>query len=54
MQRYQAGLQADVTKPQDTVGIIAVDAQGQSGAVVSTSGMAFKHSGRVGDSPLPG
>lgn len=54
-QQFLAGREQDVpTKPHDTVGIAAVDSNGDCGAVVSTSGMSFKHSGRVGDSPLPG
>lgn len=38
----------------DTLGLIAVDRAGDIVAGVSTSGMMFKHAGRVGDSPLPG
>ena len=38
----------------DTIGILAMDAQGQLGGACTTSGMAFKMRGRVGDSPLAG
>lgn len=38
----------------DTIGILAVDAQGRLGGACTTSGMAFKMRGRVGDSPLAG
>jgi len=38
----------------DTVGILVLDSNMQVAAGVSSSGMAFKHPGRVGDSPLPG
>lgn len=38
----------------DTIGMIGIDAQGRLGGGCSTSGMAFKMHGRVGDSPLIG
>ncbi|CAH3024666.1 unnamed protein product [Porites evermanni] len=38
----------------DTIGILVLDSKMQLTAGVSTSGKAFKHPGRVGDSPLPG
>lgn len=38
----------------DTVGILARDAQGGLAVACSTSGLAMKWSGRVGDSPLIG
>ena len=38
----------------DTVSILALDARGQLAGVCSTSGMAFKVPGRVGDSPIIG
>ena len=38
----------------DTVGIIALDQSGQLAGACSTSGMAFKVPGRVGDSPIIG
>lgn len=38
----------------DTVGVLALDQTGQLAAACSTSGMAFKLPGRVGDSPIIG
>ncbi|MEB2836824.1 MAG: isoaspartyl peptidase/L-asparaginase [Desulfurococcales archaeon] len=40
--------------PGDTVGAVAVDAQGRLAAAVSTGGTTFKLPGRIGDSPVPG
>eukprot|EP00048_Salpingoeca_helianthica_P008760 m.125911 g.125911 ORF g.125911 m.125911 type:complete len:323 (-) comp14682_c0_seq1:67-1035(-) len=40
-------------KKHDTIGVVGWQG-GQVAAVTSTSGMAFKHAGRVGDTPLPG
>jgi beta-aspartyl-peptidase (threonine type) len=42
------------SEPQDTVGAVAMDAQGQLAAATSTGGTAYKLPGRVGDSPLVG
>jgi beta-aspartyl-peptidase (threonine type) len=44
---------ADDTK-HGTVGAVAVDAQGRVAAGASTGGLAAKHPGRVGDTPLAG
>ncbi len=38
----------------DTVGMVAIDAKGDITAGCSTSGLSFKISGRVGDSPIIG
>jgi N4-(beta-N-acetylglucosaminyl)-L-asparaginase len=38
----------------DTIGMIAIDAQGNVSGSCTTSGMAFKMRGRVGDSPIIG
>lgn len=38
----------------DTIGIIAIDEKGNLGGACTTSGMAFKMHGRVGDSPIIG
>ncbi len=38
----------------DTIGILALDAQGNISGACTTSGMAFKLHGRVGDSPIIG
>ena len=54
--RLDAALAAGVKKPvgHDTVGCLALDGDGLMVAGVSTSGLGFKHRGRVGDSPLVG
>lgn len=46
--------QASVRLGHDTVGIVALDQSGDMAVATSTSGIAFKHPGRVGDSPLVG
>jgi N4-(beta-N-acetylglucosaminyl)-L-asparaginase len=38
----------------DTIGMIALDAQGRLSGACTTSGMAFKMHGRLGDSPIIG
>ena len=38
----------------DTVGAVALDAQGHLAAATSTGGIAAKLPGRIGDSPVPG
>jgi N4-(beta-N-acetylglucosaminyl)-L-asparaginase len=38
----------------DTIGILAIDAAGDIAGACSTSGVAFKYHGRVGDSPIIG
>lgn len=38
----------------DTIGMVAIDAQGRVSGACTTSGMAFKLHGRVGDSPIIG
>lgn len=38
----------------DTIGMIAMDAQGRISGACTTSGMAFKMHGRLGDSPIIG
>jgi isoaspartyl peptidase/L-asparaginase-like protein (Ntn-hydrolase superfamily) len=40
--------------PHDTVGVLALDAHGVLAGACSTSGLAFKLPGRVGDSPIIG
>ena len=38
----------------DTIGMVAIDKDGNVSASCTTSGMAWKMHGRVGDSPIPG
>ncbi len=45
---------SDGTPNHDTMGTIALDAAGNLSGAVTTSGMAFKMHGRVGDSPIIG
>ncbi len=44
----------DPAKDHDTVTVLARDSQGHFGGACSTSGLAHKRPGRVGDSPLIG
>lgn len=44
----------DGTANHDTMGLLALDASGNLAGAVTTSGMAFKMHGRVGDSPVIG
>jgi N4-(beta-N-acetylglucosaminyl)-L-asparaginase len=44
----------DGTANHDTMGLVAMDAAGNLSGAVTTSGMAFKVHGRVGDSPIIG
>lgn len=44
----------DGTANHDTMGTIAIGADGKLAGMVTTSGMAFKMRGRVGDSPIIG
>jgi len=41
-------------RPDDTIGLLALDGAGRLAGICSTSGMAFKRPGRVGDSPIVG
>ncbi len=45
---------SDDMQSHDTVGVLAIDAAGQMAGACSTSGLAFKVPGRVGDSPIIG
>jgi N4-(beta-N-acetylglucosaminyl)-L-asparaginase len=63
IENLKRGVQASATAPRffddgrpnhDTMGTIAVDAQSKLAGMVTTSGMAFKIHGRVGDSPIIG
>lgn len=53
-QEWLAKGQAANPDSHDTIGMVAVDAAGNVCAGTSTSGLAFKMPGRVGDSPLVG
>lgn len=44
----------DGTPNHDTMGLVAMDTKGNLSGAVTTSGMAFKLHGRVGDSPIIG
>ena len=44
----------DGTANHDTMGLVAIDSKGNLSGAVTTSGMAFKVHGRVGDSPIIG
>ncbi|HEU5368781.1 MAG TPA: isoaspartyl peptidase/L-asparaginase [Ktedonobacterales bacterium] len=45
---------ADGEEKHGTVGAVAIDSNGHIAAATSTGGMANKHPGRIGDSPLVG
>ncbi len=56
---YQPQINAERGQPgdarnHDTLGILALDANGRLAGACTTSGMAFKLHGRVGDSPIIG
>jgi isoaspartyl peptidase/L-asparaginase-like protein (Ntn-hydrolase superfamily) len=55
-ERWEAAMTAGQKKPvgHDTVGCLALDTSGQMVVGMSTSGLGYKHRGRVGDSPLVG
>jgi isoaspartyl peptidase/L-asparaginase-like protein (Ntn-hydrolase superfamily) len=42
------------TDSHDTIGLVALDSERNMASGCSTSGLAYKHPGRVGDSPLIG
>jgi N4-(beta-N-acetylglucosaminyl)-L-asparaginase len=57
--KYQPQINVDRGQPgdarnHDTLGILALDANGHLAGACTTSGMAFKLHGRVGDSPIIG
>ena len=51
-QQYRASQQ--LLSSHDTLSLVGRDGQGRVAAGVSTSGLAFKSPGRIGDSPLCG
>lgn len=53
-QRIAADESLPHNRIHDTIGVLAIDSTGAMAGACSTSGMAFKVSGRVGDSPIIG
>ncbi|MDA0748529.1 MAG: N(4)-(beta-N-acetylglucosaminyl)-L-asparaginase [bacterium] len=53
-EEWKAGRAEKPKDAHDTIGMIALDASGNLAAACTTSGVAFKLPGRVGDSPLIG
>jgi len=59
-EKWQEWLKEGTYKPvggheqHDTIGMLAIDGEGNLSGACSTSGMAFKMHGRVGDSPIIG
>lgn len=47
-------IEKEILRNHDTIGLLALDSRGRLCGATTTSGMAFKMNGRVGDSPLPG
>lgn len=47
-------IEKELIRNHDTIGMLAVDSTGRLCGACTTSGMAFKLSGRVGDSPIIG
>lgn len=53
-QLYQKDSVLGGIENHDTIGMVALDAKGNVGGACTTSGLAFKMHGRVGDSPIIG
>jgi N4-(beta-N-acetylglucosaminyl)-L-asparaginase len=53
-QREQDAGQDSGSRSHGTINVLGVDAQGNMAGITSTSGLAFKLPGRVGDSPIIG
>jgi len=53
-EEWKAGRTDKPTDSHDTIGMVALDQSGDIAAACTTSGLAFKMKGRVGDSPLIG
>lgn len=51
---WRLNREADPEVGHDTIGMMAIDSAGRIAVGCSTSGIAFKHPGRVGDSPIIG
>jgi len=54
MLRLVGALASDPDHVKGTVNVLARDQRGNLAVAVSTSGWAWKHPGRLGDSPVPG
>lgn len=54
MLRLVGALARDPDHVKGTVDVVALDRQGGLAVAVSTSGWAWKHPGRLGDTPVPG
>ena len=52
--RYESPSDINVEHNHDTVTVLALDKKGSLGGVCTTSGLAYKLPGRVGDSPIIG
>ncbi|KAL7015909.1 hypothetical protein ACKWTF_016728 [Chironomus riparius] len=53
-QRIQVQMVQNDDNNHDTIGMIAIDKNGDVAAGTSTNGLTYKIPGRVGDSPIPG
>ena len=51
---YQRAWEREMSRPTGTINCLAVNAAGDVSGVTTTSGLAFKIPGRVGDSPILG
>lgn len=54
LKHMRSGREQGGKNNHDTIGMLAIDLQGNISGACSTSGMAFKMHGRVGDSPIIG
>jgi N4-(beta-N-acetylglucosaminyl)-L-asparaginase len=52
--KAQLGGREEGNRPHGTINVLGVDAQGNVAGITSTSGLAYKLPGRVGDSPIIG
>ena len=54
LRAFDLGRGSDLERTHDTIGVLCMDARGTLAGACSTSGLAFKLPGRVGDSPIIG
>jgi len=54
LRAFDLGRGSDLERTHDTIGVLCIDARGTLAGACSTSGLAFKLPGRVGDSPIIG